>query len=146
MPVRKIITKCVPIIYRILQYRQLTLERAPCIRVFDLPLRTVPSQYFPSPKEGLIWWGSLTVLPYYIVQINTSHYFLQSKTPESHLYSSKGRRQNSSVASGDFLQRMTNVGWQGFCSSVTSLPHGRLKVTPGDDIQLLFPIHFNVFL
>ena len=26
--VRKIITKCVPIIYRILQYRQLTLERA----------------------------------------------------------------------------------------------------------------------
>ena len=24
---------------------------------------------------------------------------------------SKGRHQNSSVASGDFLQRMTNVGW-----------------------------------
>ena len=23
----------------------------------------------------------------------------------------KGRRQHSSVASGDFLQRMTNVGW-----------------------------------
>ena len=23
----------------------------------------------------------------------------------------KGRRQNSSVTSGDFLQRMTNVGW-----------------------------------
>ena len=23
----------------------------------------------------------------------------------------KGRRQNSSVASGDFLQRMTNLGW-----------------------------------
>ena len=27
-----------------------------------------------------------------------------------------------------------------------SLPHVRLKVTLGDDIQLLFPIHFNVFL
>ena len=26
---QKIITKCVPIIYHILQYRQLTLERAP---------------------------------------------------------------------------------------------------------------------
>ena len=23
----------------------------------------------------------------------------------------EGRRQNSSAASGDFLQRMTNVGW-----------------------------------
>ena len=33
-----------------------------------------------------------------------------------------------------------------FCGSVTSLPHVRLKVTPGDDIQLLIPIHFNVFL
>ena len=32
------------------------------------------------------------------------------------------------------------------CSSVTPLPHVRLKVTPGDDIQLLFPIHFNVVL
>ena len=29
MQVRKIITKCVPFIYRILQYRQLTLDRAP---------------------------------------------------------------------------------------------------------------------
>ena len=28
----------------------------------------------------------------------------------------KGRRQNSSVASGDFLQRMINVGWQGFAA------------------------------
>ena len=33
-----------------------------------------------------------------------------------------------------------------FCSSVTPSPHVRLKVTPGDDIQLLFPIHFNVLL
>ena len=31
---------------------------------------------------------------------------------------SKGRRQNSSVACGDFLQRMTNVGWQGFASQL----------------------------
>ena len=31
-------------------------------------------------------------------------------------------------------------------SLVTPLPHVRLKVTPGDDIQLLFPIHFSVFL
>ena len=29
MRVRKMITKCVPIIYCILQYRQLTLEKAP---------------------------------------------------------------------------------------------------------------------
>ena len=33
-----------------------------------------------------------------------------------------------------------------FCSSVTPLPHVRLKVTQGDDIQLFFPIHLNVFL
>ena len=31
--------------------------------------------------------------------------------PKPAVYVSKGRRQNSSVASGDFLQRMTNVGW-----------------------------------
>ena len=30
----------------------------------------------------------------------------------------KGRRQNSSVAFGDFLQRMTNVGWQGFAAQL----------------------------
>ena len=30
----------------------------------------------------------------------------------------KGRRQNSSVASGDFLQRMTNVGWQSFATQL----------------------------
>ena len=29
----------------------------------------------------------------------------------SFLQLNKGRRQNSSVAFGDFLQRMTNVGW-----------------------------------
>ena len=32
------------------------------------------------------------------------------------------------------------------CSSVTPLPHVRSKVTLDDDIQLLFPIHFNVLL
>ena len=30
----------------------------------------------------------------------------------------KGRHQNSSVASGDFLKRMTNVGWQGFAAQL----------------------------
>ena len=30
----------------------------------------------------------------------------------------KGRRQNPFVASGDFLQRMTNVGWQGFAAQL----------------------------
>ena len=58
----------------------------------------------------------------------------------------KGRRQISSVASGDFLQRMTTNRLVRLCSSVTPSPHVRLKVTLGDDIQLLFPIHFNVFL
>ena len=33
--VRKIIPKCVSIIYRILQYRQLTLERAPIMNWFS---------------------------------------------------------------------------------------------------------------
>ena len=46
---------------------------------------------------------------------------------------SKGRRQNSSVAFGDFLQRMTNVGWQGFAAQLH--PYH----------MLLFSIHFNVF-
>ena len=32
-----------------------------------------------------------------------------------------------------------------FCSSVTPLPDVRLKVAPVDDIQLLFPVHFNGF-
>ena len=31
---------------------------------------------------------------------------------------SKRRRQNSSIASGDFLQRMTNIGWQGFAAQL----------------------------
>ena len=34
------------------------------------------------------------------------------------LHVTKGRRQNSSVASGDFLQRMTNVGCHGFVAQL----------------------------
>ena len=34
------------------------------------------------------------------------------------LSKAKGRHQNYSVASGDFLQRMTNVGWQGFVAQL----------------------------
>ena len=33
-------------------------------------------------------------------------------------HAGKGRRQNSSVAFGNFLQRMTNVGWQGFAAQL----------------------------
>ena len=33
-------------------------------------------------------------------------------------WGSEGRRQNSSVAFGDFLQRMTNLGWQGFAAQL----------------------------
>ena len=66
--------------------------------------------------------------------------------PSLYMMYSKGKCQHSSVASGDFLQRMTNVGWHGFVAQLHPSPHGRLKVTPSDDIQLLFPIRFNVFL
>ena len=41
---------------------------------------------------------------------------------------------------------MTNIGWQGFAAQLHSCHMLGLKVTPGDDIQLLFPIHVNVFL
>ena len=40
----------------------------------------------------------------------------------------KGRRQNSSVASGDFLQRMTNVGWWGFAAQLH--PYHMLGLRP----------------
>ena len=44
MRVRKIIMKCVPIIYRILQNRQLTLERAQCHFTHILKLVTLPNR------------------------------------------------------------------------------------------------------
>ena len=34
----------------------------------------------------------------------------------SFISNGKGRHQNSSVVSPDFLQRMTNIGWQGFAA------------------------------
>ena len=41
-----------------------------------------------------------------------------SKTNVDRCINAKGRCQNSSVAFDDFLQRMTNVGWQGFVAQL----------------------------
>ena len=80
----------------------------------------------------IIWYIAVAGINKYLLHISVSRF--------------KDRRQNCSVASGDFLQSMNKRWLVRVYSSVTPLPHVRLKVTLGDDIKLLFPIYFNVFL
>ena len=80
----------------------------------------------------IIWYIAVAGRNKYSFHISVNHF--------------KGRRQNSSVASSDFLQSMNKRWSVRFCSLVTPLPHARLKVTLVDDIKLLFPMYFNVFL
>ena len=52
-------------------------------------------------------------------------------------YYAKGRRQNTFVASDDFLQNNFKCMMFGFCSSVTTALHVRVKVHLGNETQLL---------
>ena len=56
---------------------------------------------------------------------------------ETPLYYSKGRRQNTSVETGDFLQKNIKCMFVKFSRSVTPSPHDRVKGYLGDDSQLL---------
>ena len=49
----------------------------------------------------------------------------------------KGRRQNTSVETSDFLQKIVKCMLVEFCRSVTPLKHVRVKGHLGDDRQLL---------
>ena len=49
----------------------------------------------------------------------------------------KGRCQNTSVETGDFLQINVKCMLVEFCRSVTPSPHVRVKGHLGDDSQLL---------
>ena len=49
----------------------------------------------------------------------------------------KGRRQNTSVETGDFLQKNVKCMLVELCRSVTPSPHVRVKGHPGEDGQLL---------
>ena len=49
----------------------------------------------------------------------------------------KERRQNTSVETGDFLQKNVKCMLEEFCRSVTPSPHVRVKGHLGDGIQLL---------
>ena len=49
----------------------------------------------------------------------------------------KGRRQNTSVATGDFLQKIVKCMLVEFVRSVTPSPHVRVKGHLSDDSQLL---------
>ena len=48
-----------------------------------------------------------------------------------------GRHQNTSVETGDFLQKNVKCMLVEFCRSVTPSPHVRVKGYLGDDSQLL---------
>ena len=53
------------------------------------------------------------------------------------IYLGKGRRQNTSVETGDFLQKNVKCMLVEFCRSVTPSPHVRVKGHLGGDSQLL---------
>ena len=50
---------------------------------------------------------------------------------------SKGRRQNTSVETGDFLQKNVKCMVVEFCRSASPSPHVRIKGHLGDDSHLL---------
>ena len=53
-----------------------------------------------------------------------------------------GIRQNTSVETGDFLQKNIKCMLVEFCRSVTPSPHVRVKSHLGDDSQLL--LYYNL--
>ena len=54
-----------------------------------------------------------------------------------HLHTHKGRHQNTSAETGDFLQKNVKCMLVEFCRSVTPSPQVRVKGHLGDDSQLL---------
>ena len=58
----------------------------------------------------------------------------------------KGRRQNSSVETGDFLQKNVKCMLVEFCRSVTPSPHVGSKVTWVTTASCCYPINGNVVL
>ena len=59
------------------------------------------------------------------------------QTPNWESIASKGRHQNTSVETGDFLQENVKCMLAEICRSVTPSPHVRVKGHLGDDSQLL---------
>ena len=74
----------------------------------------------PSPNFGNPVFAP--VHAYTVLLLGLGHTPLCEHTNKKPLTSvvsgTKGRCQNSSVASGDFLQRMTKVGWKGFAAQL----------------------------
>ena len=58
----------------------------------------------------------------------------------------KGRHQNTSVETGDFLQKNIKCMLVEFCRSVTPSPHVRVKGQLLDDASCCYTILGNVFL